>query len=391
MPGPLAGIRVLDFTQQAAGPLCTGVLAEQGADVIKIERIDGGDPMRGRGAARGNLGAIFAALNRGKRSLALDLARDEGVELVRQLVGHADVCAQSFRPGVAERLGIGYAQLAADHPRLVYVSISGFGESGPLAQRPAYDSTIQAYSGMAALQGEVSGEPCVIGHVVCDKITGWIAAQAVCAALVAREREGRGQHVRLSMLDAAIAFEWSDGFQDVVWRGDAPTSPRAPRPNVRRCADGHLIVSANSERELRGLCAALEREDLLQDARFATLAARDANVDAFDAELERSLSSWELELLIGRLEEHGVPHAPVRAPMQLLTDAQVRANDLVHELDDPRGGAMHAVRPPARFEATPTGSPLQPPALGEHTEPVLAELGLDAATIRALRARGVVA
>jgi crotonobetainyl-CoA:carnitine CoA-transferase CaiB-like acyl-CoA transferase len=370
MPGALAGVRIVDLTQYAAGPLCTSLLADQGAEVLKVEPPDGGDPLRQMGSHVGGVSSIFAVLNRGKRSLAIDVARPEGAELVRRLARGADVFAQSLRPGVAERLGLGSAALRASNPRLVYVSLCGWGETGPLAGRRAYDSLIQAHSGMAALQAGADGTPEMVGSAVCDKLTGVYAAQAVSAALFARERGAGGQEISLSMLDASLAFLWSDGMQDVAWNERKP-SPRAERPGVCATADGFATFSAHGEAQRAGLRAALGSDEPREVARLAA-----------------SLSTDEL---LARLVAHDVPAARVNRPADLFTDPQVAANDALRTVEILGSGSLRQARHAARFAETPAGEPSPCPALGAHTDEILAALGLQHGELEALRSRGVIA
>ena len=378
MTGALEGIRVVDLTQFAAGPLCTSLLADQGADVLKIEPIRAGDPMRRMGSQRGGVSSIFSALNRGKRSLAVDLARAEGGELVRGLAARADVFVQSLRPGVADRLGLGFERLRTDNPRLVYLSISGWGEQGPMAARRAYDSLVQARSGMAALQAGPDGAPRMVGSAICDKLSGVYAAQAVTAALLARERGAGGQHVRLAMLDASVSFLWSDGLQDRAWLGSEGASPRARRPFIRRARDGFVSLTANSDAELAALGAAMGEPALARDA------------ETLDAQIDRWVAGLTVDALLQRLGEHDVPAVRVNELGDLFGDAQLAANEMIHEISEPGAGRLRLPRHAARFDATPARAPARAPALGEHTTAVLTELGLDDAAIGGLRARGVV-
>jgi crotonobetainyl-CoA:carnitine CoA-transferase CaiB-like acyl-CoA transferase len=390
VPGALDGIRVVDLTQFAAGPLCTSLLADQGADVLKVEPIRGGDPMRRMGSRRGDTTALFSALNRGKRSLAIDVARPEGADLVRRLAARADVFAQSLRPGVAERLGLGFERLHADNPRLVYLSISGWGERGPMAMRRAYDSLVQAYSGMAALQAGDDGVPRMVGSAICDKLTGVYAAQAVTAALLARERGAGGQHVRLAMLDASVSFLWSDGLQDRAWVGSEPATRRARRPTIRATRDGHVSFTANSDAEFAQLCAAMGRPELAADARFATLEARTRHAEALDAELDRWAAGLGTDALLERLAAHDVPSVRANRLEDLLADPQLAANEVLCEIEAPGAGRLRLPRHAARFGTTPARAAAPAPALGEHTRNVLAEVGLDGAEIDALRSSGAV-
>jgi crotonobetainyl-CoA:carnitine CoA-transferase CaiB-like acyl-CoA transferase len=389
MVGALEGIRIVDLTQFAAGPLATLLLCEQGADVVKIEAL-AGDPMRRMGSQRGGVSAIFAALNRGKRSLALDVTHPEGAKLVSRLARRADVFAQSHRPGVAERLGLGAQRLCAENPRLVYLSISGWGETGPLAARRAYDSLVQAHSGMAALQAGADGAPQMVGSAICDKLTGVYAAQAVTAALLARERGGRGQHVRISMLDASVSFLWSDGMQDRAWSGSAPVSRRARRPKIRASRDGYVTFTANSDAEFAALCAALGREELTFDPRFATIESRARHAEALDAELDRWAAALDSGAVLERLRAHDVPAAPAHRLDDLFDDPQIAANELIHAVEQPGAGTLRAPRHAARFAVTPAHDPRQAPSLGEHTIPILDELGIARDEIEELRSAGAI-
>jgi crotonobetainyl-CoA:carnitine CoA-transferase CaiB-like acyl-CoA transferase len=368
--GPLEGICIVDLTQYAAGPLCTSLLADQGAEVWKIEPPRGGDPLRHMGSQVGGVSSIFAVLNRGKRSLAIDVAQPQGAELVRRLALRADVFAQSLRPGVAERLGLGSAALRARNPRLVYLSLCGWGETGPLAGRRAYDSLVQAHSGMSALQAGGDGVPQMVGSAICDKLTGVYAAQAVSAALLARERGAGGQEISLSMLDASLAFLWSDGMQDVAWSSTAHPSPRAQRPGVHATADGFATFTAHGEAQRAGLRAALGSDDPREVARRAAALPTDE--------------------LLARLAAHDVPAARVNRPADLFSDPQVAANDVLRAVEIPGAGALRQPRHAARFAKTPACEPLPCPALGEHTDSVLAGLGLAHAELEALRVRGVI-
>ena len=265
MSGPLAGFTVIDATQMIAGPLASMVLADLGADVVKVENPAGGDRMRYLGHRVGNIGGLFANVNRGKRTIAVDLTHDRGRALLMQLATSADVFVQNFRPGVAERLGIDEPQLREVNERLIYVSISGFGETGPYVDQKSYDYVIQALSGMATLQADpTTGEPALIRNALVDKVTAYVAAHAITAALLERERsaDGRGQHVRLSMLDTALAFFWPDGMMQHTLLGDGVTEGAHLADNymVRATKDGHIASMAISDRQFPSLCRALGTE-----------------------------------------------------------------------------------------------------------------------------------
>jgi crotonobetainyl-CoA:carnitine CoA-transferase CaiB-like acyl-CoA transferase len=394
MSGPLDGVRVIDLTAMASGPFATQILGDQGADVIKVEPPGGGDPIRHVGTSRGGMSAVFANMNRNKRSLALDLRDEQGVDLLLRLAETADVFVQNFRPGVAERMGIGEAALRRASPRIVYVSISGYGETGPYAQYKVYDSVMQAFSGMAALQADpADGRPRFVRNIVCDKSTALTTAQAITAALYARERGAPGQHLRISMLDAAIAFLWPDGAQDQTLVGLEPRGAAASAltPQIRDTADGWLTFNFVQDHEFKGLARALERPDLLDDERFADPASRARNAAALHDlvnELTRTHATAELA---ARLRAEDVPFALVNRVEDLANDPQVVASGVLVESEHPRAGRMRTPRPVPQFERTPCAVRHPAPGLGEHSAEILAELGLDRAQIEALQAKGVLA
>ena len=277
-----------------AGPLAGTICADLGAEVIKIENPERGDRFRYLGDRVGGISAIWAAVNRGKRSVVIDLQRPEGIALFNTIVARADVFIQNFRPGVVERLGIDEPTMRAAHPDLVYVSVSGFGDSGPYIRQKSYDYVIQALSGMAALQADpATGEPALVRNIVVDKVTAMAAAQSILAALLARERGAGGQHVRLSMLDVALSFLWPDGMMQHTLLADdgrVTTGPHmAADYLMRRTADGeHIALLATSNSQFPGLCAALGTQQWLADDRFSSLAAREANAAELNDKIGRA-------------------------------------------------------------------------------------------------------
>ncbi len=392
MAGPLEGIRVIDLTSMVSGPMATCVLGDQGAEVIKVEVPGTGDLIRHIGCARAGLSAIFTTLNRNKRSIVLNLRQPHGRELLHKLLAGADVLVQNFRPGVMDALGFGEAELRPRYPDLVYVSISGFGETGPYAQRRVYDIIIQAISGMAASQADPkTGEPELVRNIVCDKVTAVTAAQAITAALFARERGAGGQHVRLSMLDTAVAFLWPDTMQSYTFLGEGvtPPAPLAGLLSVRQTKDGHMTIFAISDAEFGGLCRALDCPELIDDARFADVTVRTRNAEVLAELLDRATGAHTTAELCARLEVEDVPHAEVTSLESLHRHPQVIENRLLVESEHPHTGRTRTPRPVASFEATPATLRRPAPALGEHTDELLAELGLPEGEIHKLHAEGV--
>jgi crotonobetainyl-CoA:carnitine CoA-transferase CaiB-like acyl-CoA transferase len=391
--GPLTGYRVIDVTQMLSGPMATMMLGDQGADVIKVEPPGIGDLTRAMGASRSGIPSAFAVINRNKRSIALDLKTSRGVELVKQLVAGADVFVQNFRPGRAERMGIGEAELRRVKPDIIYVSISGFGEKGPYVKRRVYDPVIQALSGLAAIQADYKTQrPQMMRLIIPDKVSALTAAQAITAALLARERTGEGQHVRLSMLDAVVSFLWPEGMGDYTFTAMKPLAVRnRSRDLIFETADGYLTCGANSNAEWRGLATALGRPEWIEDPRFATAAARIRNVtQRLDLTAEILATKTSAEWL-ARLEANDVPCAPVHSRDEVIRDPQVVANELLIESNHPHAGPMRQPRPAARFEKTPSGLHRYAPMLGEHSDEILNELGISSDAIAELRAARIVA
>jgi crotonobetainyl-CoA:carnitine CoA-transferase CaiB-like acyl-CoA transferase len=391
----LAGIRVLDLTSVVSGPLATMFLADQGAEVIKIEPLGGDITRRSRQSisASGEFSALFVSSNRGKRSLALDLKRPEAAKIMRKLIAGSDVLVQNFRPGTMERLGFGEPALRELNPRLIYVSISGVGESGPYARKRVYDPIIQGLSGFADLQAEPkTRRPQMIRTIVADKTTAIFAAQAVTAALFARERTGEGQHIRLAMLDTMIAYLWPEAMtQYTVVGREATTADPTARPDlIFETADGYITVGTISDSEWQGFCAASGRSGLAEDSRFNTPGGRAANATErilLMAEIikERPTAEW-----LQQLDANDVPSAPVLRRNEVIANEQVVARELIIELDHPDIGRVRQPVPAARFERTPARIQGPAPRIGEHSAAILAEIGLEAAEIERLAAGQIV-
>ncbi len=394
MPGPLEGFTVIETCQMVAGPMAAMLCADLGAEVVKVEQPNGGDRMRLLGHRVGSIGALWANVNRGKRSAVFDLQHPEGRALLRQLVATADVFVQNFRPGVAARLGIDEASLRAVNAELVYVSISGFGDSGPYIDQKSYDYVIQALSGMAALQAGSSGEPALIRNIVVDKVTALTATQAILAALLARARGAGGQHIRLSMIDTALAFLWPDGMmQHSLLADDGRVTPGPHMADgylVRRTADSFLALLAVSNSQFPGLCAALGTPEWLTDPRFATLADREANAGVLSELIGVEVAKHPGRTLVDALHREDVPCALVNPVGEVHLDPQVMHNGVLVEHERPWLGPVREPMPPARFSATPTALGRHAPKLDEHTDELLAELGHGSEEVARLRASGVV-
>ena len=387
MPGPLEGYRVIDFTNVIAGPYATMVLADQGADVIKIEAPQRPDHTRHAGNSQNGLRAAFLNNNRNKRSVAIDVKSDAGREVLKKLVATADVFIQNFRPGVVERLRISEPELRSIKPDLIYVSMSGWGENGPFAHKPVYDPIIQALSGLATVQaGSDQERPRLIRTILPDKLTGMTAAQAVTSALAGRAKTGEGQHVKVSMLDSIIAFLWSSDMGGQTFVDNEVSIQKAATfiDLIYETKTDYITVSTMTNDQWSSFCEAANREHLLEDERFKTPALRDENADIRlnliqEALLERDAAEW-----LETLEEAGVPCAPVLTRRQMIDHPQVQASGIVIEHDHPHAGRLRQARPAARFEGTPTAIRYGGPLLGEHTYGLLGEIGYSEPEIDAM-------
>jgi crotonobetainyl-CoA:carnitine CoA-transferase CaiB-like acyl-CoA transferase len=395
MPGPLAGIRVLDLTSVVSGPLATMFLADQGADVIKIEPLRGDITRHSRQSvsASGEFSALFVSTNRGKRSLSLDLKRPEAAKIMRKLAARADVLVQNFRPGTIERLGLGEPALRASNSRLIYVSISGAGESGPYAGKRVYDPIIQGLSGFADIQSDPkTRRPRMIRTIVADKTTAIFAAQAVTAALFARERTGEGQHIRLAMLDTMIAYLWPEAMTQytVVGREGSTADPVARPDLIFETADGYITVGTISDSEWCGFCAASERPDLAEDPRFNTPGGRAANATERILLMAEIIKKHPTAEWLKRLDTNDVPSSPVLRRSEVIANEQVLARELIAEFDHPDIGLVRQPKPAARFDRTPAAIRGPAPRIGEHSAIILSELGLETAEIERLAAEKIV-
>ena len=389
--GPLAGIRVVDLTSMISGPVATMMLADQGADVIKVEALEG-DLVRGAGATRRGITSTFISSNRSKRALALNLKNPEGVDALKRLLKTADVMVQNFRPGAIERMGFGEDVVRCLKEDIIFVSISGFGDGGPYAHQRVYDPVIQALSGLAAIQADgETGRPKMIRTIIPDKTTAITAAQAITAALFARERTGKGQHIRLAMLDTMVAYLWPEGMGGFTLVGKEVTNARAQlAPDlIFQTQDGYITAGAMSDKEWRGMCTALGHPEWLEDPRFLTVNDRAVNASERLTLTGEVLATNTSTYWLERLDAEGVPSAPVLSRDEVITHPQIQANDLIHEYDHPIAGRIRQPRPAARFDKTPSSIQRPAPGLGEHSAEILTELGYAEEDIARLVAHGV--
>lgn len=386
MPGPLNDVRVLDLSSMISGPLGAMILADQGADVIKIES-PSGDSSRHVATRRGGFSASFLNNNRNKRSVVLDLKKPGGKEALHELIKTADVVIQNFRPGVMKRLGIDYETAKSLNPAIIYASISGFGQTGPYSHKPVFDPLIQSLSGLTTVQaGSNDQRPALVRTIVPDKLTGFTVAQSISAALFARERTGKGQHIQLSMLDTVVHFLWSSDMGGHTFIGDELENETAQSfiDLIYETADGYISVAAFRRVDWEKLADACEHPEWKTDERFLTTPGLEEYKNdrlqlTQEALRERTTAQW-----IDRLDVHDVPHAPVLTRGEMIHHPQITANALVVEHEHPHAGRLRQTRPPALFGGTPTEYRMGGPSLGEHTSEVLAEAGMEQSHIQQL-------
>ena len=392
---PLAGLKVLDLSRVLAGPLCASMLADLGADVTKVEIPGRGDDARAFAPFLGGESCYFMLVNRGKKSVTLDMKSEEGIDLVRRLVAGADLLVENFRPGVTARLGLAYEQLRQLNPRLVYVSISGFGQTGPLAHRPAYDHIVQAMGGIMSTTGWPDGAPTRIGDAVGDVVAGVYGAFGALAALIQRRETGLGQHVDVAMLDAMASLQVvtlsqiAGGLPSPGRLGNAhPVS--APMDSFAG-TDGHVIIAVANDPLFLRLAKALGRDDLPTDPRFATDASRLANRSDLHAQIETWTRERGIDDIIAAMEAAGVPAAPILSLKEALGSEHMRERRVLRATRQPSGDVIDVMPQPVRFSGAALDGDLAAPALGADTALVLsAELGLTPAQIDGLRLRGVI-
>ena len=384
----LDGIRVLDVTQVMAGPFCAMLLCDMGADVIKVEP-PGGDSTRRMPGAVGTDSPSFNAVNRGKRGVVLDLKHPDGRAAARRLALASDVLVENYRPGVMAKFGLGYEELAAEHPGLIYASISGYGQTGPAAGKGGFDLVAQGVSGLMSITGEAGRPPVKVGVPITDLGAALFAVTGILAALLARARTGRGQRVDTSLVDAGVALSVWEATQYFSGRGVPQPLGSAHRMNAPyqaiRCADGYITVGAANDRTFQGLCDALEHPEWAREADFSDNASRVTHRAALAARIESVMAGEPRDHWLARLETHGVPCGPINTYADVMADPHIQARDLVVDTDHPTLGRIKTLGTPVKLSDTPLTPGRPAPMLGQHTDEVLREVGFTIEDIAKLR------
>jgi CoA:oxalate CoA-transferase len=383
MSGPLEGLRVLDFSWFLAGPFATMILADLGAEVVKVEAPGKGDPSRAAGPFIGDLSAYFLSVNRGKRSIALDLKTEQGRAQAARLAARADVLVENFVPGTMARWGLDYGSLRERNPRLIYASCTGFGQAGPRAKQPAFDLIIQALAGTMSITGLPNGEPVRVGFSIGDIGGALFLAVGILAALDARHRMGHGQYIDLSMLDAQIAL-LENAYARYFATGEIPQPLGSRHPLIVPfqsfpTRDGHIAIAAGTEEQWVRLCRALGRAELTDDARFARNIQRRENLSRLEPLLADIFRTRTTNEWVSMLSEFEIPCAPIQNVAQAVSDPQVQLREMIVEVNDAQQGKQRVVNTPLRFSDTPARVEKSSPSLGEHSEEILHEwLSVDA-------------
>jgi crotonobetainyl-CoA:carnitine CoA-transferase CaiB-like acyl-CoA transferase len=391
----MSGVKVLDLGAMIAGPVAATILSDQGADVIKLEPPGIGDVMRYLGASCNGISGLYHNSNRGKRSLALDLKSAQGIEVVLKLVENMDVVLHNFRPGVAERLGLGYEDVCAANPDIIYLSVCGFGDRGPYAQKAAYDNVIQAFAGVAQSQAnQETGEPIQYYQLFSDKLTAITGSQAISAALFARERGQGGQHIRLSMADAVASFLWADVAGTSAFPGEGAQEGLSVAKGIRllQFSDGYGTAAPVTDAQFHAYCRVFDIDS--SDPRFATVLDRNNHPDELMdmmQQVSQTARGMRTDDAITAMEEADVPCSRAMHLAELPSHPQMLANESFATLDHPAAGAIIEPNNPPNFSRTISAPLRTAAALGQHSEEILAEIGLDGAEISRLREAGVVA
>ena len=384
MKKPLEGLRVLDLSRVLAGPYCTMMLADFGANIIKIEPPKVGDDSRAFGPFVGKESAYFMSLNRNKRSMTLDFKNQDQIELFKEMVKHADIVAENYRPGTMEKFGLGYDELAKINPKIIYAACSGFGHSGPYQYKPAYDIIVQAMGGIMSITGPEGGEPSRVGASIGDIIAGMFTAYGIMMALYHREKTGEGQKVDVAMLDCQLAV-LENAIARYVTSGNVPVPLGNRHPSITPFAsftakDGHLIVGAGNDRLWEKLCNILEKTELLTDPRFNNNSNRTVHVKELTAILNETFSHKTINEWLTLLEAAELPCAPINTIEKIVNDPQIKARNMIVELEHPVAGHLKMAGVPVKMSRTPGAVERPAPLLGQHTAELLKEvLGWDEA------------
>ncbi len=386
---PLAGIEVVELSTMVTCSLAAMTLRAQGARVIKVEPVRTGDPMRMLGSQKSGISALFHNCNRGKRSLAINLKHEVGVEAVRRLAARADVLLNNYRPGVMAQLGLASATLRQTNPRLINVAVTGFGNRGPLHDRPAYDHVIQGIAGITGLQG--GGDSyAFVRMLMCDKVTAYTTAQAVTAALLARHSTGEGQHIDISMLHACLAFMWPDGMMHRTLHDDdvLQMPPISESYQTIKARDGAVAASILQDSHWEAVIALIGRDELRTDPRFTTLASRFLNLEAFSAVLRDGMQHLSVEDIMTAFEAADIPSAPCESRDSVTENVQVQALDILETYVTENLGKLTSPAPPVQFAGAATSLAEPSPCLGEHSREIMAELGFTTGQVDDLLAAG---
>ena len=390
---PLTGLKVVEMSTMITCSLAAMMMRAQGAEVVKVEPVLMGDPMRYVGSMKNGQSALFHNCNRGKRSLAIDMKNENGIEAVKRLAAKADIMVNNYRPGVMDALGIGPDAVRALNPRLVNVSVTGFGTVGPMAHRPAYDHVIQGISGLTGLQGgdyEGDAQYDFIKMLICDKVTAYTVAQAATAALVARASTGEGQHIDISMLHACLAFMWPDGMMSHTLQDDdiIEMPPMSESYHVLNTKDGSIACTALTDQHWEAILKLIDREELKQDERFATLPGRMIHLPDIMKVLKAGVEKLSMAQVMSAFEAADIPSTPCETRHTVSANEQVQAIGALETYVTENMGKLTAPTPPVLFAGAPTSLAEPSPGHGQHSRAIMDELGFDADTVEDMAQKG---